>query len=86
MTREPLPDGADLIAHLRREGTDDLIIELGRSLFNPVNFYKLLKPGATARSKPVDILGRAIVGDKGESHAELLHRLADVIERVNTPP
>jgi hypothetical protein len=61
-----------------------LIIELDCNLFGGLKLMRLKKPGATARSKPIDILGFVVVG---ESHPDLLRSLADAIERgqANVP-
>lgn len=53
--------------------------ELDRNLFGGVPLVHLTIPGATARSKRLRPLP-VIVADEGETHADMLRRLADALE------
>lgn len=53
----------------------DLIIELAAGMFSGRKGIRLLVPGATPRSKPVQV-GPAIVGDPGDDHPDLLETVA----------
>lgn len=60
-----------------------LILDLDRNLFGGQALLKVMKPGQTERSKPVDILGAVIVGDEGQTHADLLEMFAGALRRAD---
>lgn len=60
-----------------------LEIHLDRNhLFGHQPLIRLMKPGATARSKPVQLLP-VLVGVDGQTHADMLRHLAEAIEQAN---
>lgn len=59
-----------------------LIIELDRNLIGGAPLVRLLKPGATERSKRPKLCP-TIVGDEDETHASMLRTLADAMEQAN---
>lgn len=59
----------------------DLIIQLDRSLFGGQPLLRLMKPGATARSKSIELVPVIVGGSDGqETHSAMLRMLADLLE------
>lgn len=60
-----------------------LQITLSRNLFGGQNLITLAKPSPTPRSKPVQLVP-IIVGDKGQTHADMLRHLANALEQARS--
>lgn len=61
----------------------DLIISLERNIWGGQPFIRLSKPGATPRSKPVQVLTHVIVGDEQtQPHSALLAMLAEMLKQA----
>lgn len=60
---------------------DDLIIRLDVNLFGGRPLLHLEAPGATPKSKNVK-LAPLIVGDEGQTHADMLRQLAEAMDQA----
>lgn len=80
-----MTDENERLTHRLHEAVKEpqLCIELDTNLFGGQPLMRLTKPGETARSKRVDLLGRAIVGDvETQRHSAILRIVADMLEEV----
>lgn len=60
----------------------ELTISLERNLFGGQPLVRLTKPGATSRSKPINLVP-VIVGDtETQPHSAIVRMLADMLEKA----